>query len=347
MELITHKVKEHAEYDGHAFVYHLHDDDIGFDAYIAIHRQEEMQPALGGTRFWDYDSPDDAIEDVLRLSRLMTFKSLAAGLPYTGAKGVIMLPKNKTFNREKLFAQYASWVEKLTGKFVTGTDVGVTNDDLTCMESHTSHVIGHGVDSGYFTAIGLFFAIQKCLGERYGSEVIAGRSFSIQGLGKTGFPLVSFLYNAGARLYVSDIDEKKVSIVQSLYRDVTVVSAADIHKISVDVFCPCALSGVINFSSLEEFDCQIIVGAANNQLADNILSEQLHDRGILYEPDFLVNSGGMISVVDQFLHGVADERRILTRVARVPSVLSQVFSLTRTKDISVSSALMEVLSSLV
>jgi leucine dehydrogenase len=311
--------KQLGEFDRHVRVVELNDSTVGLRGYIAIHRQNSGIPSLGGTRVWRYSNEHEALRDALRLSKLMSYKSALVGLPYGGAKAVLIMPENGIINRQKFFAAYVSEVNKLLGVFLTGTDVGVSNDDLALMQNDSSFIIGQGVNSAYFTAIGVLESIRIAFDFLFGSSSVVGRSFAIQGVGNTGRALVDLLVAAGAMdITVADIDAKKIVELQRAYPFVHTVPISEIYSCKVDVFSPSALSGVLNSNTIEQLHCRAVIGSANNQLATPDSAEQLHERGTLYLPDYLVNAGGLISVVDQYRNGVPDTERIIKQIQQIP-----------------------------
>jgi len=320
-------IKNFPEFDDHQQIVHIEDSTTGLKGYIAIHRQQSSFPSLGATRLWTYNSEEEIARDALRLSRLMSYKSALAGLPYGGAKATLLATPEVLQKREALFHSYTNYVNNLSGKFVTGTDVGVTNDDLKIMLQNSKYIIGDNVDSGYFTAIGVLYGIQCVLHALYESESISGRSFAIQGLGKTGFPLLKFLHQKGAKtIYVSDIDPQKILDAKKHIPTIRVVHPTDIHKQKVDIFCPCALSYTVNHRTIQEMYCEAIIGTANNQLENDEIGTILHNQGIIYAPDYVVNSGGLISVVDQYENGKYDSERIFEKLSKMREKLSNILT---------------------
>ena len=258
------KIEDLSEFDSHELVVKLNEPEVGLHGFIAIHRIDTQYPALGATRLWEYLSETEALRDALRLSKLMAYKSALAGLPYTGAKGVLMANPKALGNRKQLFKTYARKVNELQGKFVTGTDVGVDNHDLKIMGRESHYIIGHGVDSAYYTAIGVSLGIQVALEEVFGSADTSKRSFAIQGVGKTGYALLKSLYKKSFKIYISDINPKRTKYVKFFYPAVEVVDPTVIHKQDVDVFCPCALSRSLNVVTVPELRCSIVAGFSPN-----------------------------------------------------------------------------------
>lgn len=318
--------KKFPEHDHHFLVQEVNDDSVGLRGFISIHRQRGDFSSLGATRLWRYSSPDEALRDSMRLARLMSYKSALAGLPYGGAKAVLILPEEGIKDREAFFRAYAREVNNLAGRFVTGTDVGLTNEDLDFMKKESKHIIGQGVHSGYYTAIGIFSSLKLLNKKIHGVDDLAGRSFAIQGLGKTGLDLVKLLVAAGAqKIYASELNPAVIENIKKSFPEISIVSPDKIFEIPVDYVCPCALNGVINDYTINKMQCKAIAGSANNQLASPQMGHELHKRGIFYAPDYLVNAGGIISVVDQFINQIPDEKRILKQIEKIPVSLGMVY----------------------
>lgn len=318
-----------SEFDNHTFLSFLNDDKTGLRGFIAIHRQNNSAPSFGATRMWRYDSDKEAMDDALRLSRMMSYKSALAGLPYAGAKGVIML-NSRAFDskeRNRLLEAYAENVERLNGQFITGTDVGLTQRDLDVMNKKSEYIVGFNGDSTEFTALGVFYAIKTSLNKIFGDESVVGRSFAIQGLGKVGHCIVELLYKDAKKIIVSDIDEEKTRMIKKKYPKVKIVDSMQIHKQKVDVFCPCALSHALNSKTVADLSCKIIAGGANNQLENEKIGKLLHKLGILYAPDYVINAGGLISVTDEFEHSKYSKKRVEKKVARIKNTLEKIFRL--------------------
>jgi len=319
------EIEKLPEFDDHKLVSFVFDEKADLRGYIAIHRGGSKIPALGATRLWRYDSESDALRDALRLSRLMSYKAALAGLKYGGAKGVIIETPAAVRNRDHLFQVYAQKVHSLGGRFVTGTDVGVTDEDVKIMKKITPYVIGSQLDPAYFTAVGVVHSIQACLKRVFGSDTLTGRSFAIQGVGKTGSHLLRLIADQAKTIYVADIDSEKVKKVKWEYPSVKIVPPDRIHEQAVDVFSPSALSGALNSKSVPSLKCKIVAGSANNQLAEDYAGEILNKLGILYAPDYVVNAGGLMSVVDEYENRHSSKRRILKKVAKIKRTLEGIF----------------------
>jgi len=318
--------KTFQEFDSHKLVTYIYDKESGLEGFIVIHRGSYALPSFGATRFWYYNSQEEALEDALRLSRMMSYKAALAGLQYGGAKGVILNPSNflTAEKRERILTSYAKQVNYLNGRFITGSDVGISQEDVQKMKEVSPFIVGVQCDPTKFTAIGLFESIKVCLTHTFGDDSAKGRSFAIQGLGKIGGELLKMLYEQGATIFVSDIDEQLTRGFKEKFPNIQIVPSAEIHKVPVDCFCPCALSNAINTRTAEEFDCKIIAGGANNQLANREMGEMLHKNSILYAPDYVINAGGLISVVDEYEQKNHDEQRVLKRIDTIPQMLEKI-----------------------
>jgi len=313
------------EFDNHKLVRRFEDKDSGLRGYVAIHRTIEGHPSLGATRLWSYRSETEALCDSLRLSRLMSYKSALAGLPYGGAKAVLIATPNMLKHRADAFRAYAEKINYLGGQFVTGTDVGVEDKDISLMQKTTDFVIGTKVDPAYYTAISVTNAIEVALNRISNQPELGRRKFAIQGVGKTGSNILKLLYKNSAVVYIADIDKQKLKAIKKKFPRVKVVNPSDIHKQEVDVFIPCALSGVLNSKNIKELRCSIVAGSANNQLNAPSAGDLLYKRGILYAPDYASNAGGLISVADELENKRPSKERILSRIEKVRVILENIF----------------------
>ncbi|OWJ90959.1 amino acid dehydrogenase [Pseudomonas sp. A46] len=294
----------HVEFDHHEQVVYGHDKASGLKAIIAIHNSN-LGPALGGCRMWPYLNDEQALRDVLRLSRGMTYKSALANLPLGGGKAVIIGDPHRD-KSEALFQAMGDFVDSLGGRYITAADSGTGVTEMRIMAERSRHVAGAGTREALdgsmrdgnpspSTAYGTFVGIRVAVKHRLGRDDLSGLKVAIQGVGEVGFCLARHLKDAGAQLWVSDIHEANVRrAVEQL--GATAVGANDIYGLDVDVFAPCAMGGIINPQTLEALRAPIIAGAANNQLADAVLAEELRRRGTLYAPDYAINAGGIIDV---------------------------------------------------
>lgn len=271
------------------------DAEHNYRGIIAIH-STALGPAVGGTRFWKYSGDKAASVDALRLSKAMSYKNALAGLPFGGGKAIIIRDKGP-FNREQLFRAHGRFIDSLGGRFITAEDVGTTPDDMTYVRRETAHVVGlpgkSGEPSG-MTAYGVLRAIKACAKFRWGSALLRGRTVAIQGCGNTGYQLAKQLHAAGAKLIVADIDNQKVMRIVDDFA-ATSVPPEKIISVPADVFAPCALGGVINDQTIGQLKVEIVAGSANNQLLESWHGDVLHELGILYAPDYVTNSGGVIN----------------------------------------------------
>lgn len=321
-----------------------HDAKTKLKAIVAIHNTT-LGPALGGTRIWPYKDETEALIDVLRLARGMTYKNAAAGLPLGGGKAVILLdPAEKT---EELMEAYGRFIEGLNGRYVTAADMNTTEADMQAIRRSTSHVTGLPVSTGgsgspsTWTALGVFCSIEAAAQYQLDKSSLEGVRVAVQGLGSVGFHLCKLLHEAGAELIVADINEAPVTEAINQFGAKS-VSTDEIHTVDADIFSPCARGAVINNDSLSELKCRIIAGAANNQLLDEKThSQQLRSKGILYAPDFIVNAGGVINIsfeVNRDYSAEASEQKVKS----IYDTLLEVFQLADTEGITTLDAAMVV-----
>ena len=297
---------------GHEQVVFCEDKNAGLKAIIAIH-DTTLGPALGGCRMWPYESEADALTDVLRLSRGMTYKAAAAGLNLGGGKAVI-IGDPKHDKSEALFRVFGRFVESLNGRYITAEDVGTTVHDMEYIFMETKYVTGvapaHGGsgDPSPVTAFGVFKGMQATAKAAFGSESFKGKRVSLQGLGNVGRNLMKHLLEDGAKLIVTDIDSERCARAKEKY-GVEVVSVDDIYDVDADIFSPNALGAVINDKTINRLKCKVVCGGANNQLAEPRHGIELRERGILYAPDYVVNAGGLINVYVE-MEGYVRERAL-------------------------------------
>jgi leucine dehydrogenase len=332
-------VFEHINGDGYEQVVFCSDDQSGLRAIIAIH-STALGPALGGTRFYPYENEEDALIDVLRLAKGMTFKAAAAGLDLGGGKGVI-IGDPRRIKSEELLRAYGRFVETLGGRYITAEDVGTALEDMDIVRRESrwvtgcSHTYGGSGDPSPVTAYGVLNGIKACCLEVFGSPELKGRKIALQGVGKVGYALCGYLVKEGAKVTIGDIDVDNLGRAVADH-GVETVPLEDIHKLEADIFTPCALGGVINDDTISEFNCKIIAGAANNQLAREEHGEKLRDLGILYAPDFVINAGGLINVEDE-LRGY-DRARAMGRVEGIYKQMQLIFTLAKERGLSTAKA---------
>jgi leucine dehydrogenase len=316
-------LQDNSEFDNHVITACIHDDKTGVHGYISIHRGGLKRPAFGATRFWKYDSDKVAIKDVLRLSRIMTYKSALADCGFGGAKSVLCIPKT-TYNRRQLLLQYAKLINYFSGHFQTGADVGITKDDIKLMKTKCPHFVGVKYDPVNWTLDGLMVSIKTCLKEIFGSDDLSLRSFAIQGLGKTGVGLLINIYNQAQKIIISDINNARMTEIKKKFPKVTCVDAGDILKQKVDLLSPCALGNILNKSTVNKIYAKIICGSANCQLENQKIGEFIWKSGILYAPDYIVNAGGLISVVDEYKFPHISHKRVRDKIKTIGSTLSKI-----------------------
>lgn len=287
-----------AEFD-HEQVVFFQDKSVGLKAIVAIHNTV-LGPALGGTRMWNYATEEEALRDALRLSQGMTYKAAAAGLSLGGGKAVI-IGDPKTMKSEPLFRAYGRFINTLGGRYITAEDVGIDINDVEYMYKETDYCVGiessHGGsgDPSPYTALGTFQGIKACLQKVYGDEKLEGRVVAIQGVGAVGAKLAAMCKKEGATLYISDINPEKVKAVAAEV-GAEVLSPEAILSVKCDVLAPCALGAVLNDTTIPKLNCQIVAGAANNQLDTLDHADQLLKKNILYAPDYVINAGGLMNV---------------------------------------------------
>lgn len=287
---------------GHEEVVFCHNKSAGLKAIIAIHNTT-LGPALGGLRMWPYASEEEALNDVLRLSRGMTYKAAVAGLNLGGGKSVIIGDPSKD-KSEALFRALGRFIESLNGRYITAEDVGIDVNDMEYVFQETDNVVGvHQVHGGSgdpspFTAYGTLQGIKASLQRKFDDEEVGRYSYAVQGLGHVGFELVKLLRNENAKVFVTDINQD--SIDRCVELGCEAVATKDIYQVDADVFSPCALGAVVNEKTIPEFKFKVICGAANNQLATDECGDEIERRGLIYAPDYAVNAGGLMNVSIEF-----------------------------------------------
>lgn len=284
---------------GHKKVVFCNDPDTGLKAIIAVH-DTTLGPALGGTRMWSYATEAEALEDVLRLSRGMTYKAAITGLNLGGGTAVIIGDSRKG-KSEAMMRSYGRFIKNLNGEFITAEDVGTTMRDMEYIRMETSHVtgvpesIGGAGDPSPVSAKGVYLGIKACVKEVFGTDVLAGRSVVVQGIGSVGEHLVELLRNDNVEVFVSDINEERLQYVAKKYK-AKAVEADRVFGLDVDIYAPCALGATVNDSTIPKMKFAIIAGSANNQLAnEQIHGQLLLEKNILFAPDYLINAGGLIN----------------------------------------------------
>ena len=319
-------ISDHPEFDGHEDVAFHHDPESGLDAIIAIHNTSRG-PALGGCRMWDYQSRDQALTDVLRLSRGMTYKSALAGLDYGGGKSVIIGDPRRA-KSEALFRAMGRFVESLKGRYIVAEDVGISVADVETMARETAHVAGipaRGAgDPSPATAYGVYMGIKAAAKHRLGDESLKGLRVAVQGLGHVGLQLCHHLAAEGAGLIVADLDAQAVQRAVEAF-DARAVPPDEIVSAPAEVFAPCALGAVIDDRSIETLKAKIVAGSANNQLAESRHGPALARLGVLYAPDYVINAGGIIVISHEGAN--FDRAKAFAQVALIHDTLLEIFQL--------------------
>lgn len=303
---------------------HLAQDPVtGLRAIIAIH-DTRLGPALGGCRYLAYPDDDSALRDAIRLARGMSYKAALAGLPHGGGKAVILRPAHVP-DRAALFEAFGRMVETLGGRYITAVDSGTSSLDMDCVALHTRHVTSTQAagDPSPCTALGVFAGIRASALARLGSDDLEGLRIAVQGLGNVGYALAEQLAAAGAELLVSDLDPGRVQLAVEQLGAHPVASDA-LLTTPCDILAPCGLGGVLNAQSAPQLRCAVVAGAANNQLASPDIADLLEARGILYAPDYVINSGGLIHVA--LRHRGDDLPAITAHLARIGQRLTDIYA---------------------
>lgn len=327
--------------DGHEQVVFGNDPESGLRAIIAIH-STRLGPSLGGTRFFPYPDESAALTDVLRLAKAMAYKAAAAGLDLGGGKAVIIGDPARD-KSEALLRAYGRLVESLNGRYVTACDVGTYPEDMAIVARETRWATGTDPteggsgDSGVLTAYGTFEGLRACVAERWGSDVLRGRHVAIQGVGKVGRRLAVAVHEAGGKVTVADTNEDAV-LWCAEHLGAEIASADKIHAVDADVFSPNALGAVLNDATIPELQCEVVAGAANNQLAEPHHADALADLGVLYAPDYVTNAGGVIQVADELHPGGYSEERARARTRLIGPRLREIFALAREHGITTAVA---------
>jgi len=317
------------KYDYEQLVF-CQDEASGLKAIIAIH-DTTLGPALGGARMWTYASEENAIEDALRLARGMTYKNAAAGLNLGGGKTVIIGDPFKDKN-EEMFRALGRFIQGLNGRYITAEDVGTTVTDMDLIHEETNYVTGISPAFGSsgnpspVTAYGVYRGMKAAAKEAFGSDSLEGRTISVQGLGNVAYKLCEYLHNEGAKLVVTDINQAAIDRVVHDF-GATAVAPDDIYSQEVDIFSPCALGAILNDETIPQLKARVVAGSANNQLQDSRHGDILHELGIVYAPDYVINAGGVINVADE-LYGYNRERA-MKRVDGIYDSIEKIFTISK------------------
>ena len=323
-----------SKHGDHEEILFCHDKNVGLKAIIAVHNTA-LGPALGGTRMWNYKTEEEALIDVLRLSKGMTYKASAAGLNLGGGKAVI-IGDSKTQKTEGLFRAFGHFVNSLNGKYITAEDVGTGVQDMEHVFMETPWVTGIPKDFGGsgdpspYTAHGVLMGIKASTSEKFGTDSLKGLRIAVQGLGNVGYNLVKYLVEEGAKVIVADIDQGRVKKCHDQF-GVETVAPDKILGVDCDIQAPCAMGAMVNDQTIGQFKCKIIAGGANNQLAEARHGDQLRELGILYAPDYVVNAGGLMNVFVE-LEGYSPERAF-EKTRKVYDNVKKVFEIAKRDNI--------------
>ncbi|MGL6100046.1 MAG: Glu/Leu/Phe/Val family dehydrogenase [Fusobacteriaceae bacterium] len=344
---------EHMEQFKHEQLVYFYDETTGLKGITCIH-DTTLGPALGGTRLWNYASEEDAVLDVLRLGRGMTYKAACAGLNLGGGKTVLIGDASKV-KSEGYFRALGRYVQSLNGRYITAEDVNTSCKDMNYLAMETDHVVGLAGKSGNpspVTAWGAFMGIKASLKEVFGTDSLEGRSFAIQGAGQTGYYLIKYLlgdysdvqnwkndkvYGEKAKkIYFTEINEAHIERMKREYPEVEFVNPEDIYGLDVDVYSPCALGASVNDDTIPQLKCKIIAGTANNVLKDATHGDILKNKEILYSPDYVINAGGLINVYHE-LHGY-EFRKAMNDVDLIYDRLLEIYAMAKNENIAISKA---------
>lgn len=322
-------VFNHPEYDQHEIIHFVADRASGLMAIIAVH-STALGPAAGGCRRWRYANDGDALTDVLRLSRGMTYKNAIAGLPFGGGKSVILASDDAPKSTE-LFHAFGKAIDSLGGRYISAEDVGIDVADMRIVREATPYVSGlsqggesAGGDPSPRTAFGILRGMEAAVKTRLGRDDLEGVRVGVQGVGHVGFEVCKLLCQAKAEVVVADVNRDNLKRVEAVC-DVTVVPPTEILYADVDVLAPCALGNILNAQTIPRIKAKVIAGGANNQLSTAADGRRLMAQGILYAPDYVINAGGVISVAREYL-GATSEEEVRAEIARIPERLLQIFT---------------------
>lgn len=331
-DLVANPVIAQMSKYNHEQLLFCNDNETGLKAIIAVHNTV-LGPALGGTRMWMYANETEALTDVLRLSRGMTYKNSISGLNLGGGKAVIIGDSRK-IKSEALFRRFGKFVNSLGGKYITAEDVGISPADMTWVSMETNHVVGLPGKSGDpspVTAYGVYVGMKACAKEQFGSDSLSGKKVAVQGVGHVGEYLVASLRKEGAEVFITDIHEPTLKRVADQY-GAKIVGLEDIYDLDVDVYAPCALGATVNDDTLSRLKCSIIAGAANNQLKqEDVHGKVVMDKGIIYAPDFALNAGGVINCYSE-VKGY-DSNWAMTKAEEIYQTIGNIVRRSRTEGV--------------
>lgn len=313
-----------------------YDKATGLKSIVAIN-DTTIGPALGGCRMWDYASQEEALMDAIRLSQGMTYKCSVAGTNFGGGKTVI-LGDPKTEKNETLFRALGRFIQMLNGRYYTGTDVGTTGQDFVYASQESDYFVGlpeeygGSGDTAIPTAYGIYKGIKASAKSAFDSDDLKGLTIAIQGAGKVGGLLVGYLLKEEAKIKICDVVEDNLNALKEKHPEVEIVDPDTIYEEECHIFAPCALGAVINDQTIPKFKCKAIAGSANNQLAEPRHGKMLHERGILYAPDFVINSGGLIQVADELEMDDNNHDRVMHKTENIYKILLDIFKVSKVNN---------------
>jgi len=327
-------------FDNHEQIVFCNDEDTGLKAIIGVHNTA-LGPALGGTRMWQYKNEWEALNDVLRLSRGMTYKAAITGLNLGGGKAVI-IGDAKTQKNDALMRRFGEFVNSLSGKYITAEDVGMETRDMDVIKEVTPYVTGVSETKGGagnpspVTAYGVYMGMKAAAKYKYGVDTLAGKKVLVQGVGHVGETLIQYLTKEGAQIFINDINEARLEELSKKY-DAKIILGESVYSSDVDIYAPCALGATINDATINQLKAKIIAGAANNQLANEIKhGKLLQEKGILYAPDFLINAGGIINVYAEIAG--YDKNEITRKTENIYNTTLEIFNLSSKENITTHQA---------
>ncbi|MDC8006340.1 Glu/Leu/Phe/Val dehydrogenase [Aureisphaera galaxeae] len=334
-------------FDNHEQIVFCNDKDTGLKAIIGIHNTV-LGPALGGTRMWQYNSEWDALNDVLRLSRGMTFKSAITGLNLGGGKAVI-IGDAKTQKTPELMLRFGEFVHSLGGRYITAEDVGMMTSDMDLVRTVTPYVTGISEEKGGagnpspITAYGVFMGMKAAAKYKFGNDNLEDKVIYVEGIGNVGEALVEHLSNEGAKVFISDLSQDRLEEVRDKY-GVSIYEGNNLYAEDMDIYAPCALGATVNNKTINTLKAKVIAGAANNQLADeHIHGTQLRERGIVYAPDFLINAGGIINVYAELEN--YGKQEIMRKTENIYNTTLEILSNAETNEITTHEAAFHIAQS--
>lgn len=319
-----------------------YDEATGLKCIISIH-DTTVGPALGGCRMWDYETEEEALIDSIRLGEGMTKKCSVARTNFGGGKSVI-IGDPKTDKSETLFRAFGIFVQTLNGRYYTGTDVGTTGEDFVFASQESDYLVGLPEEYGGSgntaipTAYGVFEGIKATVKAAYDKDSVEGLTIAVQGAGKVGSMTIEHLIGEGANIIVTDVVEESLNTLKEEFPQITIVKPDEIYEQECDVFVPCALGAIINDETIPKFKCKAIAGSANNQLAEARHGIALHEKGILWAPDFVINSGGLIQVADELEMGSSNHDRLMAKVSTIYDILADIYVKSKEDNITTMEA---------